>query len=191
MVKQIIIGGIVGGITLFMWGFISWVVLPWHYGTVKQHEGINTVVEDITEHVPESGVYYLPAMAFDHEDEQAMNDWEEMHRTGPRGYIFLQATPTDPMPPMLLVKGFAADVVASMMASLLLLIAIPSLPNYQSRVVFVAALGAFSILSVYLVDGIFHDFPLRYSLGLAADTAIAWVLAGITIAAVVRPKKHA
>ena len=71
MVKQIIFGGIVGGITLFMWGFISWVVLSWHFGTVKQHEGINTVVENITEHVPESGVYYFPAMTLDHDDEQA------------------------------------------------------------------------------------------------------------------------
>ena len=38
MLKQIIIGGIVGGITLFAWGFISWTVLTWHFDTIKQDE---------------------------------------------------------------------------------------------------------------------------------------------------------
>ena len=29
MLKQIIIGGIVGGITPFLWGFFSWAVMDW------------------------------------------------------------------------------------------------------------------------------------------------------------------
>ncbi len=29
MLKQIMIGGIVGGITLFLWGFFSWAVMDW------------------------------------------------------------------------------------------------------------------------------------------------------------------
>ena len=65
MVKQIIIGGIVGGIALFMWGFISWVVLSWHYGTVRQDAGVMEVVKNIDDHLPETGVYYFPPMSFD------------------------------------------------------------------------------------------------------------------------------
>ena len=52
MLKQIIIGGIVGGITLFMWGFVSWVILSWHFDTVQQHDGVSAVVENVTDHVP-------------------------------------------------------------------------------------------------------------------------------------------
>ena len=188
MLKQIIIGGIVGGITLFMWGYVSWVVLTWHFDTVKQHDGINAVVENVTDHIPESGVYYFPPMTFDQSDEEKMASWEERHRTEPHGYLILQAEPGDPMLPMTLVKGFVADCVAAMMASLLLIAALPSLPNYRSRVVFVASLGVFGILSVYIVDGIFHDFPIRYTVGLAADTAIAWLLTGMAIAGVVKPR---
>lgn len=188
MLKQIIIGGIVGGITLFMWGFVSWVILTWHFDTVQQHDGVSAVVENVTDHVPESGVYYFPPMTFDQSDTEKMANWEELHRTGPHGYLVLQAEPGDPMPPMVLVRGFVADFVAAMMASLLLVAALPSLPNYRSRVVFVASLGVFTVISCYVVDGIFHDFPLRYTVGLAADTAIAWLLAGITIAAVVKTR---
>lgn len=188
MLKQIIIGGIVGGITLFVWGFVSWVVLTWHHDTIQQHDGVSTVVENVTDHISESGVYYFPPLTFDRTDAEKMADWEDLLRAGPRGYLVLQAEPGDPMAPMVLIRGFVAYAVAAMMASLLLIAALPSLPNYRSRVVFVAALGVFTVISCYVVAAAFEEFPLRYTVGLAADTAIAWILAGITIAAVVKPR---
>lgn len=30
MQKSLILGGILGGLVLFIWGFISYMVLPWH-----------------------------------------------------------------------------------------------------------------------------------------------------------------
>jgi len=60
MLKQIIIGGIVGGITLFFWGFISWAVMDWHFYTVQHDEGTRAVVANIETQLPETGVYYFP-----------------------------------------------------------------------------------------------------------------------------------
>ncbi len=187
MLKQIIIGGIVGGITLFVWGFVSWFVLTWHFDTIRQDEGIHAVVENVTEHLPEAGVYFYPPMTEAHRTEEGGTEaWAELHRSGPHGYVVVQPNGSEPMPPITVAKGFVADVVAAMMASLLLIAALPSLRNYRARVVFVASLGVFAILSGYIVDGIFHDFPVRYTVGLAADTAIAWTLAGLAIGAVVK-----
>ena len=111
--KQIIIGGIVGGITFFMRGFISWVVLPWHQGTVRQDAGVMEVVKNIDDHLPETGVYYFPPMSFDQQDPDAWKEWEDMHRDSSRGMIFYTAEVGDPMPPMRLVQGFLADVACS------------------------------------------------------------------------------
>ena len=53
---------LVGGITLFTWGFVSWVVLTWHLDTVRHDSGVTVVVEDIEGHLQETGVYYFPPM---------------------------------------------------------------------------------------------------------------------------------
>ena len=73
--------------------------------------------------------------------------------------------------------------------SLLLIVALPSLPKYWGRVVFVAALGVFAIFAVRVVDGVFHNLPIRWTVNLALDTAITWVLTGLVLAAIVRPSK--
>ena len=187
MLKQIIIGGIVGGITLFAWGFISWTVLTWHFDTIRQDEGIHAVVANVTDHLPEAGVYFYPPMTEAHRSgEGGAEAWAELHRSGPHGYVVVQPNGSEPTSPIMLAKGFVADVVAAMMASLLLIAALPSLRNYRARVVFVASLGVFAILSGYIVDGIFHDLPVRYTVGLATDTAIAWTLTGLALAAIVK-----
>ena len=74
---------------------------------------------------------------------------------------------------------------------MLLVLALPSLRGYRERVIFVVSLGVFAILSVYLIDGIFHNLPLRWTVGLATDTAIGWFIVGLILAAIVRKKANA
>jgi hypothetical protein len=191
MLKQIIIGGIVGGITLFIWGFISWAAMDWHHATVRSHEGINAVVENIDEHLPETGVYYFPPMTFEINDTQAMEAWLELHNTQPHGMIFYNATPGEPMPPMRLVRGFLVDIIASMMATILLVMALPSLGGYWSRVFFVLALGVFAIMSVHLANGVFHDMPMSWTTGVAIDMTTSWLFVGLVLGALIRPQQNA
>ena len=192
MLKQIIIGGIIGGITLFFCGFISWGAMDWHHNTtISSHEGINAVVENIDQHLPETGVYYFPPMLFEQHDTEAMADWMELHKTVPHGMIFYNATPGDPMPPMRLVRGFLVDIVASMMATVLLIIALPNLPKYGARVMYVLALGVFAVMSVHLVNGVFHDMPVSWTTGVALDLTASWLCAGLVLGAIVRPQKDA
>jgi 4-amino-4-deoxy-L-arabinose transferase-like glycosyltransferase len=103
--------------------------------------------------------------------------------------IFYTAEHLDPMPPRRLLLGFIVDIGAATFATLLLIVALPSLPKYWGRVVFVAALGVFAIFAVRMVDGVFHNLPIRWTVNLTLDTAISWVLTGLVLAAIVRPSK--
>ena len=189
MLKQIIIGGIVGGITLFFCGFISWGAMDWHHNTtIRSHEGISAVVENIDQHLPETGVYYFPPMLFEQHDTEAMADWMELHKTVPHGMIFYNATPGDPMPPMRLVRGFLVDIIASMMATILLILALPSLGGYWSRVFYVLALGVFAILSVHLVAAVFHDMPISWTTGQSLDMTASWFLVGLVLGGIIKSK---
>jgi hypothetical protein len=93
------------------------------------------------------------------------------------------------MSPSRLFVGFLADVGAAIFATLLLIVALPSLPKYWGRVVYVAALGVFAIFAIRMVDGVFFNLPIRWTVNQTLDTAISWMLAGLVLAAIVRPPK--
>ena len=99
MMKRLITGGIVGGITLFMWGFVSWVVLTWHSDTVRHDSSVMAVVEDIEDNLQETGVYYFPPMTTMRPDETKMEAYTELHKNSPSGMIFYNAEHLDPMSP--------------------------------------------------------------------------------------------
>ncbi len=67
MMKRLLLGGFLGGAMLFLWGFISWAVMTWHFDTIWQDDGVMALVDDIEEHLPESGVYYFPPMSLAHQ----------------------------------------------------------------------------------------------------------------------------
>ena len=140
--KRLITGGIVGGIALFMWGFVSWVVLTWHFDTVRHDSSVMAVVEDIEDNLQETGVYYFPPMTTMRPDETEMEAYTALHKNSPSGMIFYNAEHLDPMSPSRLFVGFLVDVGAALFATLLLIVALPSLPKYWGRVVYVAALGS-------------------------------------------------
>jgi hypothetical protein len=187
MMKRLITGGIVGGITLFMWGFISWVVLTWHFDTVRHDSGVTAVVENIDDHLQETGLYYFPPIATTQPDETEMAAYVELHKNSPSGMIFYNAEHLDPMSTSRLFVGFLADVGAAFFATLLLIVALPSLPKYWGRVMYVAALGVFAIFAIRMVDGVFFNLPLSWTVNMILDTAISWMLAGLVLAAIVRP----
>ena len=189
MMKRLITGGIVGGITLFMWGFVSWVVLTWHFDTVRHDSSVMAVVEDIEDNLQETGVYYFPPMTTMRPDETEMEAYTELHKNSPSGMIFYNAEHLDPMSPSRLFVGFLVDVGAALFATLLLIVALPSLPKYWGRVVYVAALGVFAIFAIRMVDGVFFNLPIRWTMNMILDTAISWMLAGLVLAAIVRPPK--
>lgn len=147
------------------------------------------VVEDIEDHLQETGVYYFPPMTSMRPDETEMESYTELHKSSPSGMIFYNAEHLDPMSPTRLFIGFLVDVGAAFFATLLLIVALPSLPRYWGRVVFVAALGAFAIFSTRMVDGVFLNLPPRWTVNMILDTAISWTLAGLVLAAIVRPPK--
>ena len=190
MMKRLITGGIVGGITLFMWGFVSWVVLTWHFDTVRHDSSVMAGVEDIEDNLQETGVYYFPPMTTMRPDETEMEAYTELHKNSPSGMIFYNAEHLDPMSPSRLFVGFLVNVGAALFATLLLIVALPSLPKYWGRVVYVAALGVFAIFAIRMVDGVFFNLPIRWTVNQTLDTAISWMLVGFVLAAIVRPERE-
>lgn len=58
--KKILLLSIVAGIVMFVWGFISWAVLPWHMTTANKFTDEAAVSQVLKDNAPQKGIYYLP-----------------------------------------------------------------------------------------------------------------------------------
>lgn len=188
MTKRVIISGVIGGIVFFMWGFVSWAVASWHNDTIVSHAGITAVIDDAEAHLPGTGVYYFPPMPDDHEDQAAMDAWEQAHREGPIGMLFWRPDGMEPIAPSTLAKGLLLDVAMAMIAAVLLCLALPSLPSYGVRVCYVAGIGVLAAMATRFTDAIFMAFPGRYTMGQAIDGIVGWVFVGLVLAMIVKPR---
>src|SRR5712664_1397786 len=60
MLKSVVLGAILGGLTAFLWSFISWDLLPWHEKQLRSFQNEDEVIAVIASHAPVSGNYLLP-----------------------------------------------------------------------------------------------------------------------------------
>jgi len=60
MVKKLLLGTVLGGLIVFAWGAISWMVLPWHAATLQAFTNEAAVSKVIQANAPQPGVYFLP-----------------------------------------------------------------------------------------------------------------------------------
>src|SRR5881397_2201976 len=60
MLKSLSIGGLIGGLVLFAWGVVSWMLLPWHLATLEKFKDEAKVAQALTANATKSGVYLLP-----------------------------------------------------------------------------------------------------------------------------------
>ena len=58
--KKLIIGGLVGGILLFLWQTLSWTVLDLHGKEYQQAPAQDSVLNFLNSQFSETGQYYLP-----------------------------------------------------------------------------------------------------------------------------------
>src|SRR2546428_13605020 len=60
MLKSLLLGGILGGLLLFAWGVVPWMLLPWHLATLEKFKDEAKVAQALTANATKSGVYLLP-----------------------------------------------------------------------------------------------------------------------------------
>ena len=188
MTGRIVLGGLVGGVVLFMWGFV------WHDVLDLGHTGIHglpdeeAVMSVLEEGVPEPGMYFFPY--WDHstdmgtdEAKAAMEAWEETYEGGPIGLLVYHPTGVAPMSPMQLGTEFVTSVAAAIVVAFLLSF---TMTGFAGRLLFVVLLGLVPVLAIHVPYWNWFGFPADYTLAVAVDEIAGWLLAGIPLAAIVK-----
>jgi hypothetical protein len=185
--KKALLGGLLGGLVLFVWGFVSHALLP--LGEVG-FQPINpdkepALLTALKAPLPEKAVYIFPSHRMGSQlsaEEQAA--WEKKYEAGPYGIIVYTPTPGRFNMGKNLGIEFLGSAVAAGLAGLLML----SLPaGYWQRVMAAGLVGLIMGLDVDLSHWNWYGFPTPYVVAQIADHTLGWLMAGLVLAKVCRP----
>ncbi len=187
--KRILLAALLGGLAAFVWSFISHMILPFGEAGVRTLPNEEAVLTALSGSIPEAGFYIFPLMGDPSkatEEEQAQ--WAEKYRTGPAGILVYRPLGGEFSFPRLLVVELLTNVLAALIAALLLARIVGS---YLQRVLMVAALGVFAWLSISISYWNWYGFPTSFILAEGLDQFLGWLVAGLVIAKIVPSPRYA
>ena len=182
---RILIGGVVAGIVLFFWGFVAHMLLPLGELGLKSLPTDEGLAAAITKDVREPGLYFLPGRDMSKPQSQAeMEAYMEKVAKGPYGFMVLYPNGRDPSLAKHLPIEFGTNVACALLAAIL----VSQLrPGFLVRVASVTLVGLLASLMTLVPYWNWYGYPTDFTLAQIAENTVGWLLAGIVLAAIVRP----
>ena len=157
--------GLIGAVVLFVWGFFSWMVLPWHGKQFKAFSNESSVRDSILNNANENGIYSIPSM-----DRCGKEPGPFIFASIKRDYSCSMAGS--------LISVFIMKFVAACVVTWLLLQT--KLDNKKS-VTFITVIGFLIPFTALLPNVIWMGFPGMYAVTNILDSMIGWFFAGLAI----------
>ena len=184
MLGRALLAALLGAIVLMIWGAVFWTALPLSQRVMDGATDEAALAAAIGDTLPESGVYLIPWM----EEGTDQAGWVQRHRRGPIVQVFYRAEGAEPMAPTVFLAGFVNMFTASLIAVGILSLGLPLWPGYGQRVLVVFLLGLFAAVAVDLSAPIWMYHPWDYATFQTLYHASSWLLAGLAIAAILKPR---
>lgn len=184
------LGSLLGGVGLFLGGFVFWALLPLSFYVMNAMPQEKTVISTLQTHIPKSGTYVYP-MPHETDGKVAENIFIAKHKTGPLVMMFYRKEGLDPMQASVFLLGFGQQFFSALLMALLLLFALPQLHTFEKRYLFIVLAGIFASVWVDLSAPIWFHQPWGYHLFNTLSRIGSWILAAIPMAWFIRPSSLA
>ncbi len=182
---RVVVGGLIAGVVVFIWGAVSHMALPLGTMGIRQIPNEDGVIAAFRGSITQPGFYFFPGL--DHSKPVSKSEYEAALakiQQGPTGVLVIQPGGAEAMSPRQLGTELATNVVSALLAASLL---IHVRSGYVGRVLFVTLLGVFAFVTVNVPYWNWYGFPTDFLVGEAIDQVVGWFLAGLVLAAIVRP----
>jgi len=176
-VKKILLLSVTAGVVLFVWGFISWAVLPWHNLVASKFTNEAAVSQVLKENAPQQGVYFLPFSEKDHGPDQV------------GAFANVQPHGTDMNMGRQMATALATQIIGAFLVLMLLMHT--SLANYWGKVGFMALVGLTIGFVSHAPYWNWFGFPAPYVLVTILDSTIGWSLAGLAVSRFLQNRNYA
>ena len=188
--KNILLAALLGALVAFIWGALSWAVLPFHMMSMHKMKNEDQMIEMMKQNISKTRVYAFPGWDENAPDKKAQEQAVgQKFRTGPSGWVFYHAEGRELMDPKQYISGFLIAFIGASLAAFALALAADKLPRYFHRVLFVMMIGLFAAVETDLTYWNWMWFPTKWSLLFMSDHVITWFLAGLLIAWRIKPAK--
>ena len=174
---RILLAGLAGGIVMFFWSFVAHDITPLGMVGVSTLPDESVTVGNLASAIGEKGGLYLFPMNTGSNVSAA---------TGPGGFLVYNPKSPLTMSPRNLVVEFLTELVESLLAAWLL--AQTALAGYAMRVSFVTVVGLTAAITTNIPYWNWYAYPLDYTLAYGLIELIAYLAAGLAIAALLRPR---
>jgi hypothetical protein len=186
MTKKILLGGLVGGIVVFLVsGFFHMATSLGEYG-IKKLPNEDATLSMMRTSIPDSGLYLFPAADMS-QGRSAANQaaYMEKYKAGPVGIMAYSNPGGDLSFGKLLFNQFLLGLVAALFLAWILGVTASS-TTYTSRVtiVFIASLFAACVYALPYWN--WYRFPTSYTVAYIATWSVSWLIAGLAMAAIVK-----
>ncbi|MFM1822097.1 MAG: hypothetical protein RI967_363 [Planctomycetota bacterium] len=180
------------GLVVFFWGFLAYAAVGiWEFAYPRTSADA-AILESLDAGLADDGAYFLPSMpesymngSTDPEIVAANKAFEERLAKGPIALVLFRKGGMAPMAASELIRGFVIEFVAALLLSCVLSVARGGVGR---RVFLGFTISLFMALATWGVAGNFFHLPLAYMYSNMADTVIAWTLASVVIAFVLRER---
>lgn len=182
---RIVLGGVVGGVVLFFWGFVAHMLLPLGDLGIKSLPNDDALSAAIKQDVRESGLYMLPGMdPSQAASAEAMEAYTAKVAKGPSGLMVLFPGGRD----LSLARHLPIELGTNVASSLLAAVLVSQLrPGFLRRVGVVTLVGLLASILTLVPYWNWYGFPADFTLAQIAENVIGSFLVGLVLAAIVRP----
>ncbi len=187
-VMRIVLAGILGAIAMFIWVTIAHVATPLGAtGFSKIPDEAPLIAEMQRTLGDHGGLYSFPWV--DPSDKSAMQDYAQKTKQSASGLLLYRGpgVSNDMTRPML--YEFVKELIETLIAAFLLGLA--GIGGYLGRAGFVTLIGVSAAITTNASYWIWWGFPGDYTLAYMIITFVGYVVAALTIAAIVKPKPAA
>jgi len=190
MLRSLVLGTILGGLTAFIWSSISWALLTWHEKPLHTFQNEDEVSAVIASHITESGNYILPGGPSQEglsseQKKAAQTVLREKMQKGPIMFAAIRRSGFGSY-----TQGLICQLLIQMAGALLLswLVLQTTGLSYAKRVAFLAVAGLSAGVIADLPNWNWWGFSATYTVVSITDYTLTWLLAGLVIAKVAKPR---
>jgi len=188
--KRILLAGILGGLTLFVWLYVAHELLGLGEMGVGEIPNEGVVLSAMRGAIPEAGFYIFPGVglgpkATGEQRRAAMPEYMKKYEQSPHGVLVYHPASGPFQFGTALGREFALNVLQALLAAWLISIA-ASVRGYSARVGVVVVAGVLVAISTNVEYWNWYAFPGNYVAGYMTTQIVGFVLAGLVIAAFVK-----
>jgi hypothetical protein len=190
MAKQVAIGGILGGLTMFVWLFVAHEFLPLGELGVQEIPNEAPVLSAMQSAIPHAGLFLFPGMGLGpnatmQQRNTAMPAYMKKYEQSPHGILVYHPASGAFNFGAALAREGAINLLEGFLAAWLLSWAAAG-KAYSARTGFVVILGALASITTNLEYWNWYDFPGNYVAGYMVTQIIGFTLVGLVVAAFVK-----